>query len=318
MTTPRRSHLVTGLAVLVLLAGTGWGVHTMSGSRASGSEPPQTVDAADTALAALRGGGRQPVTAETGRPLWQSEIDHAAGWSAAPAPAPGKITAMSEESTPRPAAATDTGTGADPQAATGPDSGGLGEDTAGIDRRWLLRTAQRTGIPARALQSYAGAAVRSERSVPGCGIGWNTLAGIGYIESRHGTHGGHRVQPDGQVSGPILGPALDGNGYAMIRDTDGGTLDGDTRWDRAVGPFQFIPSTWARYASRAAGDGAAASPHNMDDAALTAARYLCAAGGDLGTAAGWTRAVFAYNHSQAYVDEVMAAANAYAKRAGEP
>ncbi|WP_243874808.1 lytic transglycosylase domain-containing protein [Arthrobacter woluwensis] len=306
MTMTRRSHWASGLAVLVLLAGTGWGVHTMSGPRASGPEPPQTVDAADTALAALRGGGRQPVTAETGRPLWQSEIDHAGGWSAVPAPAPGKITAMSGESTPQPAAA------------TGPDSGGLGEDTAGIDRRWLLRTAQRTGVPARALQSYAGAAVRSERSVPGCGIGWNTLAGIGYIESHHGTHGGHWVQPDGQVSGPILGPALDGNGFAMIPDTDGGTLDGDTRWDRAVGPFQFIPSTWARYASRAAGDGAAASPHNMDDAALTAARYLCAAGGDLGTPAGWTRAVFAYNHSQAYVDEVLAAANAYAKRAGEP
>lgn len=318
MTMTRRSHRATGLAALVLLAGTGWSVHTMSGPPASGSEPPQTVDVADTALAALRGSGRQPAPPETGRPLWQSEIDHAAGWSAVPAPVPGKITAMSGDSTPRPGAATTAGPGADLPGDTNSEGGGLGEDTDGIDRGWLLRTAQRTGIPARALQSYAGAALQSERIDPGCGIGWNTLAGIGYIESRHGTFGGHRVQPGGQVSGPILGPALDGNGFAMIRDTDGGALDGDTRWDRAVGPFQFIPSTWARYASRAAGDGAAASPHNMDDAALTAARYLCAAGGDLGTAVGWTRAVFAYNHSQPYVDKVLAAADAYAKRAGEP
>lgn len=318
MTMTRRSHWATGLAALVLLAGTGWSVHTMAGPRSSGAEPPQTADVAESALAALQAHGRRSVPSDTGRPLWQSEIDHAAGWSAAPAPVPGKITVMSGKSTARPGAADDAGSRAGLPAAAVTEGGGLGEDTAGIDRGWLLQTSQRTGIPARALQSYAGAAVHSERSIPGCGIGWNTLAGLGYIESHHGTFGGNRVQPDGQVSGPILGPVLDGNGFAAIRDTDGGALDGDTRWDRAVGPFQFIPSTWIQYASRASEDGKAASPHNMDDAALTAARYLCAAGGDLGTAAGWSRALFAYNHSQSYVDKVLAAADAYAKRAGTP
>ncbi|MFJ3959091.1 lytic transglycosylase domain-containing protein [Arthrobacter sp. NPDC090010] len=314
----RRSHWATGLAAIVLLAGTGWGALAMHGSRPSGAGSAQAVDAADAALVVLHGTGGQKETSETGRPLWQSEIDHAAGWSAGPAPVSGKITTMSGESVAQSGAESGAGSGAGLPSVVGPDPGGLGDDTAGIDRGWLTRTAERTGIPVRALQSYAGAAVQTERSTPGCGIGWNTIAGIGYIESRHGTFGGNHVQSDGELTGRILGPALDGNGFAMIRDTDGGALDGDTRWDRAVGPFQFIPSTWARYASRAAGDGRAASPHNMDDAALTAARYLCAAGGDLGTAAGWTRAVLAYNHSQPYVEEVLAAADAYAERAGRP
>jgi membrane-bound lytic murein transglycosylase B len=143
-------------------------------------------------------------------------------------------------------------------------------------------------------------------------LGWNTLAGIGYIESRHGTLGGFHVLPDGQVSGRILGPRLDGVNSALIHDTDHGQLDGDTDFDRAVGPLQFIPSTWAIYAVDAAGKGTA-DPNNMDDAALAAGRYLCKAGGDLGTGAGWQRGVLAYNHSQSYADSVLRAANAYAR-----
>lgn len=64
-----------------------------------------------------------------------------------------------------------------------------------IDAGWLARTAAQTGIPARALQAYAAAAGAANVATPGCGIGWNTLAAIGWIESGHGTHGGGELTP---------------------------------------------------------------------------------------------------------------------------
>ena len=47
---------------------------------------------------------------------------------------------------------------------------------------------------------------------------------------------------------------------------------------------------------------------------MTAMRYLCGAGDDLATGQGWSQAIFAYNHSQQYVDDVYAAAQSYAQR----
>ncbi|HEY3183579.1 MAG TPA: lytic murein transglycosylase [Gaiellaceae bacterium] len=74
----------------------------------------------------------------------------------------------------------------------------------------------------------------------------------------------------------------------------------------AVGWMQFMPSTWERWGTDADGDGVA-DPWNATDAIFSAARYLAAAGGsDL------QRAVFAYNHAQWYVDEVLQLAQVYA------
>ncbi|MGH3994059.1 MAG: lytic murein transglycosylase, partial [Pseudonocardiaceae bacterium] len=84
-------------------------------------------------------------------------------------------------------------------------------------------------------------------------------------------------------------------------------------YDRAVGPMQFIPSTWARWASDGDGDGQA-DPHDIDDAAVTAARYLCADRRDVGTARGWWAAVLSYNNSVDYAQRVFGAADAYARR----
>jgi membrane-bound lytic murein transglycosylase B len=152
-------------------------------------------------------------------------------------------------------------------------------------------------------------------STPACGIGWNTVAAIGLIESGHGTHGGGHLTNAGQASGPIIGPSLDGDGFAAIADTDDGALDGDARWDRAVGPMQFIPSTW-RYAGRDGNGDGDADPFNIDDAALSAAMYLCAHGRDLTTAAGWTDAIYSYNQSETYINQVRDQARAYAAQAG--
>lgn len=187
--------------------------------------------------------------------------------------------------------------------------------TRNADAEWLILAAAQTGIPARALRAYVGAAKAANHSAPTCGIGWNTVAAIGFIESAHGAYGGGRLTPAGQASGPIVGPSLDGNGFAAIADTDDGVLDGDARWDRAVGPMQFIPSTWELAGLDGNGDGNA-DPCNIDDAALSAAGYLCAHGRDLTAANGWTEAIYSYNQSDSYVDQVRHQATSYAEKTG--
>jgi membrane-bound lytic murein transglycosylase B len=181
--------------------------------------------------------------------------------------------------------------------------------SSGVDPTWLRTTAAATGIPERALDAYATATLRLSTDQPGCGLGWNTLAAIGAIESGHGSHGGAVLGDDGVARPPILGPRLDGSRFMRIADSDGGALDGDAEVDRAVGPFQFIPQTWARWGSDGDGDGVA-DPHDMTDAALSAGRYLCSYG-DLSGVDGWRRAVFAYNHDDAYVDGVAARAQEF-------
>jgi hypothetical protein len=166
------------------------------------------------------------------------------------------------------------------------------------------------GIPQVALNAYRVAAARLADVAPGCGIDWALLAGIGREESDHGRFAGAVLHADGVSTPRIIGIALDGSRSAAIRDTDGGSLDGDSVYDHAVGPMQFIPSTWAIYGTDATGDGKA-DVFNINDAALAAARYLCAAGGDLGTRAGQIRAVLAYNHSDEYLAQVLALADAY-------
>lgn len=183
--------------------------------------------------------------------------------------------------------------------------------TRSADAQWLLQTAAQTGIPARALQAYVAAAVAANESAPACGIGWNTVAAVGFIESAHGSYGGGSLTSTGQTSRPIVGPSLNGDGFAAIPDSDAGSLDGDALWDHAVGPMQFIPATW-RYAGRDGNADGEADPFNIDDAALSAASYLCARGRDLATPRGWTDAVYSYNQSDSYVAQVRDSARTYA------
>jgi membrane-bound lytic murein transglycosylase B len=171
------------------------------------------------------------------------------------------------------------------------------------------------GIPTVALNAYRVAAARMASADPGCGISWPLLAAIGRVESDHGRYGGAKLLADGTSSIPIIGPALNGVQWDFISDTDRGRLDGDPVYDHAIGPMQFIPSTWAMYGLDANDDGLA-DPFDINDAALAAARYLCTAGGNLATLAGQERAVLAYNHSDEYLNLVLATAAAYA--AGTP
>lgn len=189
-----------------------------------------------------------------------------------------------------------------------------GAGSAAGDR--AVRLADKTDIPERTLRAYAIAEAAMAIRTPGCGLTWATLAGVGRVESHHGAINGTRIGPDGQLSRPIVGVALDGSpGVRAIRDTDGGRLDGDPTWDRAVGAMQFLPTTWTKWAVRASGDGRPPDPQNVDDAALSAARYLCASGGNLATGKGWWQAVLTYNESVAYGRNVFSAADAYARAA---
>ena len=166
-------------------------------------------------------------------------------------------------------------------------------------------------IPRPALVAYQVAATTMRRADADCGIDWTLLAAIGRVETDHGRHTGSRLGADGVSTPLIRGVALNGKGpVAAVRDTDAGRLDGDTRWDRAVGPMQFLPSTWDYTGVDANGDGVR-SPDDINDAALGAAVYLCAAPGRLDRAAGLRAAVLRYNPSSAYVDLVARLAKAY-------
>ncbi|MFD2840457.1 lytic transglycosylase domain-containing protein [Populibacterium corticicola] len=178
------------------------------------------------------------------------------------------------------------------------------------DQGWVDRVSTVTGVPSRAMHAYAGAALWLAEENPSCGIGWNTLAAIGEVESHHGGIDGNVLLPDGHPRVRIIGVALSGEGVARIRDTDGGVLDDDPEWDRAVGPMQFIPATWSQWAADGNGDGVR-DPQQIDDAVLAAARYLCFAGGDLSVPGNWISAVTAYNHSIEYNNRVAEVADRY-------
>ncbi len=109
------------------------------------------------------------------------------------------------------------------------------------------------------------------------GLSWTVLAAIGQIESG-----------DGSNNGPSSAGAL--------------------------GPMQFLPSTWREWGIAAFGE--TGSPDIMDpfDAVPAAARLLCAAGA--GSARGLRGAIFAYNHATWYVNEVLALAQQYARDYG--
>jgi hypothetical protein len=149
-----------------------------------------------------------------------------------------------------------------------------------------------TSVPTQAIEAPASV---SDGSVLGPGVDGADAAQIISSSSTSG----------------IPSAALDGaNRTSEIVDTDAGQYDNDTQYDRAIGPMQFIPSTWSVVGVDADGDGVR-NPQDIDDAALGTAVYLCSGSDDLGTDGGRQAAVYRYNHSQSYVDLVLAIMDAY-------
>ena len=204
-----------------------------------------------------------------------------------------------------------------PQQLMPPAADEQAETTEGVpiaelaDAEWVEETAADNAIPRRAMAAYAGAALRMAETHPECNMGWNTLAGVGSVESSHASLGGSGLDAEGVAQPAIIGPVLDGSeGVMAVEDTDQGELDGDDQWDRAVGPMQFLPETWERYAVDGNLDGEM-DPQQIDDAVLTAAVYLCESSEDLTVDDEWVRAVTTYNQSMAYARDVAARASSF-------
>ncbi|HTY31981.1 lytic transglycosylase domain-containing protein [Mycobacterium sp.] len=164
------------------------------------------------------------------------------------------------------------------------------------------------GIPSIALAAYRSAEQKMAVAAPGCGVSWNLLAGIGRIESGHA--GGGAVDARGTAVVPIYGPSLDGTlpGNEVILQS---TVGNRPTYARAMGPMQFLPGTWARYAADGKGDGTA-DPQNLFDSALAAARYLCSGGLNLRDPMQVMSAILRYNNSVPYAQNVLGWAAAYA------
>ncbi|MGW5094756.1 lytic transglycosylase [Streptomyces nodosus] len=236
-----------------------------------------------------------------------------------------------------PGTAAENGRGVDSQSASDTDAHGTGEDSATGNSLYYTDLPplnspvessapsagpttgtsgttgdSESGIPATVLDAYQKAAAEIRQSKPGCNLPWELLAAIGKVESGHASGG--RVDAEGTTYSKILGPALDGNGFALIKDTDNGLYDGDSTFDRAVGPMQFIPSTWAWAGRDGNGDGVK-DPNNVYDAALAAGHYLCRFDRDLSVQSDMNAAVLGYNNSQAYLSTVLSWYDYYRKDA---
>src|SRR5246500_4168666 len=172
----------------------------------------------------------------------------------------------------------------------------------------VVNSSSALGIPSMALAAYRNAEQKMATTDPGCGISWNLLAGIGRIESGHANGG--VTDARGTAIQPIYGPALDGTlpGNEVIVQSSAG---GRVSYARAMGPMQFLPGTWARYASDGDGDGVA-DPQNLFDSTLGAARYLCSGGLNLRDQSQVMAAILRYNNSTSYARNVLGWAAAYA------
>ena len=156
------------------------------------------------------------------------------------------------------------------------------------------------------LDGYVRGAEQTAELFPACGLQWPALAGIGRIETDHGRWPRGEIGADGVATRVIYGPLLDGTleNTVIIEDTDDGVLDGDDEYDRAVGPMQLIPSTWALVRSDGNGDGVR-TVHDIYDAALAVGTYVCRfGGGDMSTEEGLRDGFFSYNQWNEYVRNV--------------
>ncbi|RJQ71633.1 hypothetical protein D5S17_27965 [Pseudonocardiaceae bacterium YIM PH 21723] len=164
--------------------------------------------------------------------------------------------------------------------------------------KWATYLSPKVGIPARALTAYGYAAAVIKVDNPACNLDWTLLAGVGRVESQHGHLDRASMDSSGKPNPAIRGILLPALGPDV----------------RAMGPMQFIQTTWASWGTDGDGDGTK-DIDDLDDAAGAAGRYLCANKRNLATAAGKAAALRSYNQSDEYRVKVLGFANSYASNA---
>lgn len=157
-----------------------------------------------------------------------------------------------------------------------PDSAGL----AGASPTQVLVAGQAGGIPPRVLQSVM------EASKTDCKMPWYVIAGVSKVESDH-----------------AWGGKLDAAGNVVAGQDSSGP---EISWldERAHGPMQFLPSSWAIF-------GNGGNINNIDDSTQAAARHLCSGSGGKTDRASIERGVLSYNRSSVYLADVMRWADRY-------
>lgn len=166
-------------------------------------------------------------------------------------------------------------------------------------------------VPAEAQLAYETAAQNIATSSAACNLKWSLLAAIGRVTSDHGRVGNRTLTNGAVVTPPLVGVELNGApGVSNVLDTDGGTLDGDAKFDRAIGPMQLLPAVWQEFAEDADRDGKK-DPQNIFDAALTAGKFLCSGNLDLSTEQHKKQALVRYDKTAGFAEQVVKVATAY-------
>lgn len=154
------------------------------------------------------------------------------------------------------------------------------------------------GIPERVLAAYRNAETQTPVLAAGCEVSWTVTAGIWKITANHTNLAGHTLSSDGRVTPPLTHPPSD-----------------DSTEER-LGPGGIPASVWSEIGVDGGKDGRV-DPQQVDDAALTAAIYLChlTPGGVLDDA-GLSVALAGYNPQPGWAERVMAWINYYRSLAG--
>lgn len=161
-------------------------------------------------------------------------------------------------------------------------------------RAWSLRVGVQTGVPARAVEGYGLAEMWMRSEAPACRLSWTTLAGIGQVATGHGSRDGGSIGPDGVSTKAIV------------------TEDGRR------GPLLVRSAQWREHRYRASRDGEKPDPQQVDDAAVTVARQLCAQAKDLTQPARWWSAVRAHGGSTRFAQDVFTAADGLRETVARP
>ncbi|WP_033292023.1 C40 family peptidase [Amycolatopsis jejuensis] len=199
----------------------------------------------------------------------------------------GNVVATSSMPVPAPSSTALTTSSPVPVQPKVPDGGEFGT--------WASRTSQWLDIPLRAMNGYARATVTLSKEQPGCHLSWITLAAIGKVASDHGRAQGDHLGDNGTLAKPL--------GTLEVRDFYHRVVSTPD----AAGPLQLAPTVWASWQRSAS--GGKPEVQNIDDAALTAGRALCANGRDMST--DWWNGVTTLAPAPLMMHRTLATVNVY-------